>query len=253
VVRSSRLGQAMVEFALVAPIVLLLIGATVDIGRGVLINNLLQGAARETARTAALSFNSGSNTLPPSCTSLATPCSQSAVVQGAHLLDSLGATVVYQDSTGISSPPAYGTYVANADPTQPGTITLTGGTGTNTVYVFVYEIDQQAGNPSPRWSCPTAGCVATYGSAVRTSGRQLVVVDLKLKWQPVLAHLLGLPAAGVGVPTRLVVTRTRGVERWHYSLDFNERCPHVGYLLELLAKVRPAAEAVPFGPYRGTP
>ena len=31
----------------------------------------------------------------------------------------------------------------------------------------------------------------------------------------VLARLLGLPAAGVGVPTRLVVTRTRGVERWH--------------------------------------
>src|SRR5438477_195345 len=31
----------------------------------------------------------------------------------------------------------------------------------------------------------------------------------------VLARLLGLPAAGVGVSTRLVVTRTRGVERWY--------------------------------------
>jgi L-alanine-DL-glutamate epimerase-like enolase superfamily enzyme len=30
----------------------------------------------------------------------------------------------------------------------------------------------------------------------------------------------------------------RGVSQWHYSLDFNERCPHVGYLLEFLAKVR---------------
>ncbi|HXL18234.1 MAG TPA: hypothetical protein VN961_12025, partial [Streptosporangiaceae bacterium] len=55
------------------------------------------------------------------------------------------------------------------------------------------EIDQQAGNPSPRWSCPGAGCTATYGGAVRTSGRQLVVVDLKLKWQPVLASFLGIP------------------------------------------------------------
>ena len=31
----------------------------------------------------------------------------------------------------------------------------------------------------------------------------------------VLARLLRLPAAGARVPVRLVVTRTRGVERWH--------------------------------------
>jgi L-alanine-DL-glutamate epimerase-like enolase superfamily enzyme len=30
----------------------------------------------------------------------------------------------------------------------------------------------------------------------------------------------------------------RGVSRWFYSLDFNERCPHVGYLLDFLAQVR---------------
>lgn len=30
----------------------------------------------------------------------------------------------------------------------------------------------------------------------------------------------------------------RGVSRWYYSLDFNERCANVGYLLELLAKVK---------------
>src|SRR5262249_55629410 len=36
----------------------------------------------------------------------------------------------------------------------------------------------------------------------------------------------------------------RGVATWHYSLDFNERCPHVGYLLEFLARVR---EQVPDG------
>ncbi len=32
--------------------------------------------------------------------------------------------------------------------------------------------------------------------------------------------------------------RKRGVERWFYSLDFNERCPHVGYLLEFLNRVK---------------
>jgi L-alanine-DL-glutamate epimerase-like enolase superfamily enzyme len=30
----------------------------------------------------------------------------------------------------------------------------------------------------------------------------------------------------------------RGVERWYYSLDFNEKCPHAGYLLEFLNRVK---------------
>jgi L-alanine-DL-glutamate epimerase-like enolase superfamily enzyme len=37
--------------------------------------------------------------------------------------------------------------------------------------------------------------------------------------------------------------RRRGVSRWWYSLDFNERCPHVGYLLEFLHKVREGTPA----------
>jgi L-alanine-DL-glutamate epimerase-like enolase superfamily enzyme len=35
--------------------------------------------------------------------------------------------------------------------------------------------------------------------------------------------------------------RERGVGRWFYSLDFNERCPNVGYLLEFLGRVREQA------------
>ena len=35
--------------------------------------------------------------------------------------------------------------------------------------------------------------VAVNGAAVRTSGHQRVVVDLKLKWQPVMARFLGIP------------------------------------------------------------
>jgi hypothetical protein len=187
-------GQALVEFALVAPVVLLMIGATVDMGRGLLMYGLLQGASRDTARQAALVYYSGSNMLAPDCTALAAPCSLNNLVNGAHLLDPLGATVVYQDSTAISSPPSYGTYVANADPTQPGTITLAGGSITpNTVYVFIYELDSTPGNPSPRWSCPT--CAAANGAAVRTGGHQRAVVDLKVRWQPVMARFLGIPTA----------------------------------------------------------
>jgi hypothetical protein len=169
-----------------------MIGATVDMGRGLLLYVLLQGASRDTARQAALAYYSGSNTLPPDCTALTTACSLKYLVNGAHTLDALGVSVIYQDSTAISSPPAYGTYVANADPTQPGVITLTG-TNSNTVYVFIYELDSTPGNPSPRWSCPS--CAAANGAAVRTSGHQRAVVDFKLKWQPVMAKFLGIPTA----------------------------------------------------------
>ncbi len=170
---------------------LLIIGATVDMGRGLLLYSLLSGASRDTARQGALAYYSGSNTLPPDCTALATPCSLTPLTTSAHLLDPLGVQVVYQDSIAIGSAPSYGTYTANADPTQPGTISLAAGTNPNTVYVFIYEIDSTAGNPSPRWSCPT--CAAVNGAYARTSGHQRVVVDLKLKWQPVLASFLGLP------------------------------------------------------------
>jgi len=176
----------------VAPIVFLLIGATVDLGRGLLIYATLQGASRDLARQAVLSYYSGSNTLPPTCTKLAAPCSLGPLTNGAHQLDPLGMSVVYQDSTAISAPPSYGTYVANANPLQPGRITLTGAISSSTVYVFVYELDSTAGNPNPRWSCPI--CSAANGAAVRTSGHQLVVVDLKLQWKPVLNTFLGIPS-----------------------------------------------------------
>jgi hypothetical protein len=190
--RRTSPGQALVEFALVAPVVLLIIGATVDMGRGLLLYGLLSGASRDTARQATLAYYNGSNTLAPDCTALTTPCALTSLITGAHLLDALGAQVIYLDSTAISSPPTYGTYVANANPLLPGTITLIGAANTNTVYVFIYELDA-SGGPTPRWSCPT--CAAANGAAVRTGGHQRVVVDFKLKWRPVLATFLGIPAA----------------------------------------------------------
>ncbi|MCS7021371.1 MAG: hypothetical protein NZ703_07790 [Gemmataceae bacterium] len=35
--------------------------------------------------------------------------------------------------------------------------------------------------------------------------------------------------------------RQRGVQQWYYSLDFNERCPHVDYLLEFLRRLQEKA------------
>ena len=194
----------MVEFALVAPIVLLLIGATVDFGRGVLLYSLLAGASRDTGRQATLVYYSGSNTLPPDCSALAAPCGLKSLVSNAHLLDALGVSVIYLDSSAVGSPPPYGTlttYTPNGvDPTQPGTIAITGATN-NTVYVFIYELDA-GGSSRPRFFCPALACANSinpttglpYGGAARTAGNHLVVVDLKLLWQPVLARFLGIPS-----------------------------------------------------------
>jgi TadE-like protein len=195
-----------VEFALVAPVVFLLIGATVDLGRGLLIYTMLQGASRDLARQAVLPYYDGSNTLAPTCTALSTPCSLGPLTNGAHQLDALGMSVVYQDSSAISAAPSYGTYVANANPLQPGTITLTGAINASTVYVFIYELDSTAGNPNPRWSCPT--CAGTNGAAVRTTGHQLVVVDLKLRWKPIFNTLLGIPGT--------ITFDSQSVERLEY-------------------------------------
>ena len=189
--KQRKLGQALIEFALIAPAIFLLIGATVDMGRGLLIYTMLQGASRDMARQAVLGYYSGSNALSPTCTALTTPCTLGPLTNGAHQLDPLGMSVVYLDSAAISSPPAYGTYVANANPLQPGAITLTGAINPSSVYVFIYELDSTAGNPNPRWSCPS--CAGASGAAVRTSGHQWVVVDLKLQWKPVLNTLLGIP------------------------------------------------------------
>ena len=201
-----RTGQALIEFALIAPVLFLLIGATVDLGRGLLIYTMLQGTSRDMARQAVLSYYSGSNSLAPTCTALATPCTLAPLITRAHQLDPLGMSVVYLDSTAISSPPSYGTYTPNANPLQPGTITLTGAINASTVYVFVYELDATPGNPNPRWSCP--GCAAANGAAVRTAGHQLVVVDLKLQWKPVLNTLLGIPST--------ITFDSQSVERLEY-------------------------------------
>ena len=194
--RSRQRAQTLVEFALLAPIVFLLIGATVDLGRGVLIYTTLQGASREMARQGALVYYSGSNTLAPDCTALATPCSLLPLTNGAHSLDPLGMSVVYQDSGTNAAPPAYGTYAANG--TRPGTITLVSPAASK-VYVFIYELDPAG---ATRWACPSCS------SVVRAPGHQLVVVDLKVQWKPVLTSLLGLPSA--------VTFDSQSVERIEY-------------------------------------
>jgi len=99
VVSRWRAGQALVEFALIAPVLLLIIGATVDMGRGLLLYSLLSGASRDAARQAARGYYSGSNTLPPDGTALATPCSLSPLINTATVPVRLEQLRVSRDTT----------------------------------------------------------------------------------------------------------------------------------------------------------
>jgi hypothetical protein len=200
-VRHRARGQALLEFALIAPMLFLLIGATVDLGRGLLIYTGLQGASRDMARQAVLSYYSGSNTLPPDCTALVTPCTLGPLTNGAHQLDPLGMKVVYLESIGNGVAPSYGLYTPSGGvPPRPGTIAFRGIINASTVYVFVYEFDPVTGNT--RWSC------SACGGPARTPGRQFVVVDLKLQWKPVLNTLLGIPS--------VITFDSQSVERLEY-------------------------------------
>lgn len=77
------------------------------------------------------------------------------------------------------------------------------------------------------------GLPETLGEWIRADGLTHLKIKLNgddLKWD-----------ADRVVRVDRVAARTqkeRGVERWFYSLDFNERCANVEYLLEFLAKVK---------------
>jgi len=58
-VRQESRGQALVEFALVLPVVVLLIFGIVDVGRAVFTYNTLSEAARQASRTAIVNQSSG--------------------------------------------------------------------------------------------------------------------------------------------------------------------------------------------------
>lgn len=97
--RTSR-GQALVEFALVLPIIVLVIFATVDLGRGIYAYNTVANAARDAARVAIV--NQTLNAATATCDTL----SASVSVQGCAVASSVAlgvttsdVTVTYMDAT----------------------------------------------------------------------------------------------------------------------------------------------------------
>jgi hypothetical protein len=169
----------MVEFAMVASIMFVVMLVVIDFGRGLLYYTEMATGAREAARQAVLQSNSRSNSTAPSCS----PCQVPGVLPQVQALTGYGfGTPAYAVSPSATSPPWYGTYQPGVLG-QPGKIALSTGAVANTLYVFIYELDPTTGVASWPTCDPCAG--------VRNGSGRLVVVDLRMRWQPSVFAFVG--------------------------------------------------------------
>ena len=176
-------GQGLVEFALVSPTIFLVLLMVLDFGWGLLCNEVMANGAREAAREAVLRYNNRSNLSAPACA----PCQVPGVLPHLDAMAGIGyGPPVFALSSSPGSPPWYGTYQPGPLG-MPGQITLSSSAAVNTTYVFVYELNPTTG--ATHW----ATCDPCSG--VRTGGGQLVVVDLKMRYQPFILRYIGSAAA----------------------------------------------------------
>lgn len=180
--RGSRSGgQALVEFALIAPVFFILFIALADMGRGLLAYTELAMGSRAAARQAVLQYNAGSNG-GPNC---AAPCQAPGVIPIIKQEAGFGFPVV-DASTGPANVNVSDDSDWNgANNAPPLDLTLSNAAAVNTIYVYTYEFDQTAyPTRTVRWP-PSTG-------AARVSGHQMVVVDLKMSWTSVTLSLIGI-------------------------------------------------------------
>ena len=175
----------MVEFALVGPLVLLLLLLVLDFGRGFFFYTQMSAGAREAARNAVLVSNAFSNTASPVGCSGA--CQTVAVMSQVNSLSAFGFPVVYSDSPSTDEPPSYAT-CSGGSATTPARCNLKPAAANDRVYVIIYQFGPNTQNPAngPRFASPS------IDPNVRTGSHDRVVVDLKMKFQPVTLTLAGL-------------------------------------------------------------
>lgn len=178
----------MVEFALVAPLFMVLFVGLADMGRGLLAYTELSMGSRAAARQAVLQYNAGSNTGSSGCSS---PCQAPGVVPIIKQVAGWGFPITYSDSAGTTTPPTYATATADTGwvggdggAAPPYDVSLaSSGVSNNTIYVIEYEFDPSSTTRAARW--PISG-------SARDAGHQMVLVDLRVKWTSITLSLLGL-------------------------------------------------------------
>ena len=111
--RSGQRSQALIEFALISPVLLLLIFGVIDIGRAVFFYTMLNHAAREGARTAVVA----SNQLPTNANVLATVRTQ--------MIGTVVSEPCPQGPVTAAVPPADTAWLYVTEPNPPSTVETT--------------------------------------------------------------------------------------------------------------------------------
>jgi hypothetical protein len=185
----------MVEFALVAMLLFPLLIGMLDGGRAVFVYAEMASGAREAARQASLQYNDNSNLKAPGCNPAT--CRVNGVLPTVQTMTGMGigaptgpacdngsSVVCYDFSKSATTPPSYAqSYQPASTPGAPGTITLSANALPNVLYVFIYEYDPNTGTTN--WA------TADNYAGLRTGGKE-VVVDLKMRWEPIALSMLGV-------------------------------------------------------------
>jgi Flp pilus assembly protein TadG len=156
----TKRGQSMVEFALTAPLILLMLFGIVDFGRALFIANEMTNAAREGARVAVLSSNP-CNTVVSSAN--APNCSAGSGLTGESVCDAM-----------TNEGQLIATWSGCTDPS--GTLPNPPSSGSvDTAYVQITQ--------STNSSCPSTGSGGTV-STPRSVGNKAVLIQIWYYYTP---------------------------------------------------------------------
>jgi len=184
----SRSGQGMVEFALVVPVLMLMLLGLADVARAVYTYNIISNSAREGAREAILAYNQCQNTAPCSAPP---PGTGSTVVGVDNAIRRAGGGIV---SYIFNDTPGDGTGGTGKPPTGPPP---TCNPAPNQGCVWIFIVNGSLTAPV------TSGCgpnlpadlytVCDY-NANKEGGSHDVVVEIEYKFipfTPLVANALG--------------------------------------------------------------
>lgn len=166
----ARRGQSMVEFALVGPLLFLMLFGMVDFGRAIFYSNEITNAAREGARIAVLASN-------PCNTVIGNPssnCSTSAGT-GLDVCNAIKAQVT------LISTSAWGSSCSDTSGQQISVPPCTSGCTANANNAYV-EIDGFATSPSFQ-NCSTASSASSRATP-RAGNNQAVKVTIVYYYRP---------------------------------------------------------------------
>lgn len=159
--RSGQRSQALIEFALISPVLLLLVFGIIDIGRAVFYYDTLAHAAREGAREAV----SASTPLPTDASVLA------AVTQ--QLVGAPVSAPCPQGPVTSATPPANTGWLYITEPNPPSTV----------------ETDPSDNAPGGEFAAPAAGSCSAVNPAVGNSSLQVTLRFNLVLITPILSQV----------------------------------------------------------------